>query len=196
MPIVEILLTFLGLGIPVLALTWYMFGRLYQAGELERGHTGKALGQSLKELKAKNKAPETRSKDFLHNRWMRFGGGFYGLTALWTFAVIEALDLTGFIWNFPGFAALFADGVISFLVDVFTNQITNFVSAMVWFTYWGGDGGSIFVTFFIAYGAYLAGLKLAREDVTPEKESLLAFISRRPRNSQEDNKDDRSGELS
>ena len=196
MLIIETLLTFIGLGIPVVALTWYMFDRLYHTGELERSQTGKELGRSLKDLKAKNKVAETRSTHFLHTRWMRFGGGFYGLTALWTFAVIEALDLTGFIWNFPGFAALFEDGVFSFLVNVFTNQITNFVSAMVWFTYWGGEGGSIFIAFFIAYGAYLVGLRLAREEVTPDKEGITAFISRRRRIQREENADNESGELS
>lgn len=196
MLIIETLLTLIGLGIPMVALTWYMFDRLYRAGELERTQTGKELEQSLKDLKAKNKVAETRSTHFLHTRWMRFGGGFYGLTALWTFAVIEALDFAGFIWNFPGFAVLFEDGIFSFLVDVFTNQITNFVSAMVWFTYWGGDGRSIVITFFLAYGAYLVGLRLAREEVTPDKEGITTFIRRRRRSSREENNDNESGELS
>ncbi len=165
-----------GFGLPVAVLTWYLFLRLYKAGKLDRSLGHKALKPELKALKKQNKDKQTRSTHLLHNRWMRFGGGFYGLAGLWTFIVVEVKDTAGFVWDFPGFEALFADGVISLLADVLANQITNFVTAITWFVYWGKDGVGIPISMAVAYLSYLLGMHLARKDTEVSLSGLSSFL--------------------
>lgn len=155
----------LTLATPVALLAWLLFGRLYARGQLERGLDKKSFKTSMKRIRAESK---TNPGDFLHNRWMKFGGGFYGLAAFWTFACIEITELAGFVVGFPGLAALFADGVLDFVVSVAVNQLRNLVSALVWVTWWPGKvlGAPPALWFMLAYGGYLCGLQLAQREVT------------------------------
>lgn len=156
----EILYATLELGVPVAIVAWFLFHRLYAEGELDRAEGYRTVRSRLRDIK--KSARNNPSRDFLRRRWMKFGGGFYGAAALWTFAIIEFTDLTGLIVDFPGIATLFADGVFSFFVDVFVNQIQNFVSALVWFTWWSDEEDSLLTWVLVAYAGYLVGLNAAR----------------------------------
>ena len=101
--------------------------------------------------------------NFLFDRWMWFGSGFYGLAALWTLVVLETLDVFRFIFAFPGFNAIFENGIIGAIVDFALNQIGNFVSAFLWFTYWGND--SVVVWILVAYLGYFVGTAIAKRVV-------------------------------
>ncbi len=166
MYIFEILQTLVLVGLPVGCLTWLLFHRLYESGRIHRDSDEKALRNELKALK---KSVKEDKSDLINTRWMKFGGGFYGVAALWTFVVIETTDFLSFLWNFAGVAALFEDGVISFIVSVFINQITNFISAFLWFTWWPRNEGDapVILWFFVAYAGYLAGFRLARNGIEP-----------------------------
>jgi len=180
--LIELLLIALGFGLPLTVLTWYLFLRLYDSGELDRSLDRRALRPHLKALKKASKKEETRSTHLIHNRWMRFGGGFYGLAALWTFFVIEVTDTARFVWNFPGFAELFKDGIVSFVASALANQILNFLTALVWFANWGSDGGDVLASVIIAYLAYLLGMRLARENISLDARGLKKLFAgfRRP----------------
>lgn len=97
---------------------------------------------------------------------MCFGGGFYGAAALWTLVVIELSDLFSFVRDFPGFATLFEDGIIAFLLGMLTNQIGTFVDAFVCFDYWPDTSQSPLPWAIIAYLGYWLGMKLAQRGVT------------------------------
>ena len=125
MHLTEFLLTLLALALPVTCLSWLLFHRLYDSGELDRRDNRRALGKSLKAIKKNRKREGAPERDFIHTRWMKFGGGFYGITALWTFVVIEANDITTFVSTFPGLVALFEDGLLNLLVSALVNQIMN-----------------------------------------------------------------------
>lgn len=155
----------LTLATPVALLAWLLYGRLYAGGQLERGLDKKSFKTSMKRIRSESKG---NRGDFLLNRWMKFGGGFYGLVAFWTFACIEVSELAGFLVNFPGFAQLLADGILSFVISVVVNQVLNLVSALVWVTWWPGTvmGASPALWFALAYGGYLFGLYLAQREVT------------------------------
>jgi len=202
MLILDIFAAIAHLGLPVLVLTWWIMSRLYNSGQLERGHdlhnvkfNLKALKKGLKksaqrsekksEKKSSNEvseeAPEKTEKrtgntqatvGYLEKRWMKFGGGFYGLTALVTFIAIEIADTTQFIVHFPGLAELFKAGIISFLVGILVNQIQNFVTALVWFTYWLEGDRHILVWVLVPYASYLLGLKLASRSFQAWRDAL------------------------
>lgn len=145
------------LGVPVFLMTWYLFQRLYQRGELQAGTDYDTLKTNLKSIKKQKSGRE----NLLHRNWMKFGGGFYGVTAATTLLMIELFDALNFILDFPGWSSLFADGPIRFVIALIVNQIQNFIQAALWFSYWGDEDMGIVVWAAIAYGAYLGGLRAA-----------------------------------
>jgi hypothetical protein len=114
--------------------------------------------------------------DRLMKHWSSFGGGFYGLAALWTFVIIEIRDAINFIFYFPGLDALFEDGLISLLVGVIVNQFTNAISALVWFNYWPAE--SVLVWVIAAYLGYWTGLELAKRGYLLSLEKGIDLIRR------------------
>ena len=147
------------LGLPMLAFAWYMFDSLLEQGELDKDH----VGEQLKALKKRQKSEDKEEGGLLTARWMKFGGGFYGLAALYTFVIIEVSELIDFLLNFPGLDILLADGIIALVLNALLNQLMNFVSAMIWFVYWG-DGSRVLANMAIAYTGYYAGMQLALHD--------------------------------
>ena len=72
---------------------------------LKNGHFGEALdadklkGEIAAMAKAhkKSKRAERRSRHPLQRKWASFGGGFYGLVALYTWILIEWDDVADFL---------------------------------------------------------------------------------------------------
>lgn len=153
----------LELGLPVALLTWLLFLRLYETGQLARGLDKKTMKSSMKALrKASNSEKAGHRVDYLlHRKWMKFGGGFYGIAALWTLIVIEVRDLVHFLANLDQAGHMFDQGLLSLLVSMLVNQITNFVQALVWFGQWVPEDGDLPLWLLVAYLGYLAGLNLA-----------------------------------
>ena len=96
---------------------------------------------------------------------MKFGGGYYGITAVATLLLIEASDLFQFIFNFPGLEALLVDGVVSLIVDVILNQIQNIITAALWFFHWMEDDRHTLIWVGVSYGSYYLGLRLAAHSI-------------------------------
>ena len=176
MGIDDILPAFIKLGLPMAGLSWMLFHWLYSAGGIDGDADRATVEANLGEMKSGLKKRATRSgkflrkrgASFLRNKWMCFGGGFYGAAALWTLGVIEFTDFFSLVRDFPGFAALFEDGVIAFLLDMLTNQIGTFVDALVWFDYWPDASQSPLPWVIIAYLGYWLGMKLARRGLKNE----------------------------
>lgn len=169
--IFETLAAIVKLGLPVAVLSWFILRRLYRSGELDPSDDRKEIDASLKRMRKRLKRgteiDSTRSyqpANLLQARWLKFGAGFYGTAALWTFFVIELNELGGFLSSFTGFAALFEIGVVNLLVALFVNQVMNFVAAITWFRYWATIDSAIWLWMLIAYLGYLAGMYAARRD--------------------------------
>ena len=122
----------------------------------------KSTSAELKQIKKSHKQDKDKDKQqhYLFSKWMWFGSGFYGLAALWTFIVVEAVDLFNFVFSFPGFATLFGGGIINFLLSVLLNQLGNVVTAFVWFTYWSDSAMPVWIL--VAYVGYMAGMSAAK----------------------------------
>ena len=101
--------------------------------------------------------------NFVFNRWMKFGGGFYGLAGLWTFVVVETLDIFRFLFHPEGLARLFEQSIIKTLVDFIVNQFENLLSAFLWFNYWSDRSTLSWVL--IAYLGYWIGIQIARRKI-------------------------------
>jgi uncharacterized membrane protein YqjE len=99
----------------------------------------------------------------VHNKWLAFGGGFYGVVGLLTYAIVELGEIRDFFTQFNGFMSLFSDITVELFVGFFINSIMNFVVAIAWPAYWLSDIHSnyIWIWFVAAYFGYSAGVRFA-----------------------------------
>jgi hypothetical protein len=148
------------LGLPVFIISWYLFRRLHLQGDVRADASYRAIKSDLKILKKQKRS----TTDFFHKNWMKFGGGFYGVSAVVTLLLIEAREVWQLVFHFPGIEALFAEGIVALLVDLIINQVQNIVAAALWFLHWGGDGSTL-VWIAAAYGAYYLGLRMASRSI-------------------------------
>jgi len=72
----EIIEALLKAALPLGALSYLLFRWSLKAGRLEGADDRRAFKENMKTLKKNRKA---KSRNPLHNKWMKFGGGFYGL---------------------------------------------------------------------------------------------------------------------
>ena len=77
--------------------------------------------------------PRKRKFDFLHSKWMEFGGGFYGVVAFYTYVLIEVGEVKDFL---VGLGNLFNQGLVSLIINFFVQSIMNFITAITWPVYW------------------------------------------------------------
>jgi len=168
------------LGLPVATLSWFLIRRLRLKGHISADSTVGEKREHLTKLKSDWKADAPESPGFLEQRWMKFGGGFYGITATTTFFMIEAGELWQFLLNLPGTDGLFKGGLIDFIVGVIINQIQNFISAFIWFGYWVDDGDFLLVWLLVPYGAYLLGLAAAEKSLREMQTQLRVLFSSTP----------------
>lgn len=71
--------------------------------------------------------------DFLHSKWMEFGGGFYGVMAFYTYVLIELDEVRDF---FVGLANLLNQNLVNLVIKFFIQSIMNFITAITWPVYW------------------------------------------------------------
>ena len=150
------------LGVPVAVLSWYLFHRLYGRGEIARDASSKDIGATLKAIRKSDKAAKRVSDSLLHAKWMKFGGGFYGVAAVWTLIFIEASGVVGFVAHPSKLQEIVHKGAGDFVGSLISGQITTLVSAATWFLWWPARGHGPLAWIVVAYTAYLGGLNLAR----------------------------------
>lgn len=99
----------------------------------------------------------------VHNKWLSFGGGFYGVVALLTYALIELDEIGDFFANYNGLWHLIETISVQQLVALLVASIMNFVTAITWPVYWMNHirGEHMWMWFVAAYGGYWLGCKLA-----------------------------------
>jgi hypothetical protein len=158
----DLLYAIVELGLPVAALSWLLFYRLYSRGVLARDADHKAIDERLEAIRKVEKESKETSDSVLHTKWMKFGGGFYGVAAAWTLIYIEASGIVGVILHPSLVQDMFHKGVVHLVTQQITSQITTLIDAAIWFTWWPQKGHGPLVWFAVAYAGYIAGLNLAR----------------------------------
>lgn len=181
----EILRALVQAGIPVAVtsylLVWWALKNQYLQGvsnlkDVESHFKGlsKARSRKKKEEKRRRKAgggavemepgqQESHKMNPVHNKWLSFGGGFYGVVGLMTYAVVELGEIVDFITRFDGFLSLLSDITVGLFIGLFIDSIMNFVVAIAWPAYWLSDIDSdyIWMWFVAAYAGYWTGIRFA-----------------------------------
>ncbi len=150
--------------IPVAITAYLLIGWMLYSGKLEPFGDRKDLDQKLKTLKKTRKEKKEKETNFALKKWMTFGGGFYGTAAFYTYFVIELMEVFGFLGKMIDPANWHFDITVELFINFIINSVMNFVSAILWFQYWDGDGTSnahVWINFITAYLGYTLGSKLA-----------------------------------
>jgi hypothetical protein len=179
----ELIRAFFMAGVPVAVtsflLVWWSLrqGYLGPAGsvrDLEKSM--KAMSKKRRQVRKQRKAEKKVSKkqpdteeivtsgnriDPVHNKWLAFGGGFYGIVGLMTYAVVEFGELRDFFLGFESLAALLAQFGFDMLVNLLIDAVMNFVIAIAWPVYWMSEiaMNEVWIWFAVAYFGYWAGVK-------------------------------------
>jgi len=167
----ELIVAVFKAGLPVAiasyALVWWA---------LKKDHFGSVV--SLKELngEAKRLAKDKESKikaDPVHKKWLAFGGGFYGVVGLLTYAVVELGEIRDFFRQFESLSALVSSISLDLFIGLMIDAMKNFVVAISWPVYWMSDIRSdhIWIWFAVAYGGYWAGARFALHQAKSQDEA-------------------------
>lgn len=169
-------------GLPVGLTSYFLFSWALRRRPPAAVTSLKALQRELKQQsKEKAKRKKANKRDFaavlaegahfsrdsqldlIHNKWLTFGGGFYGVVGLLTYAVVEFSELWDFAMGFENVWALIAQFGLNTLVNLLLEALRNFIVAIAWPAYWMSEiqTGRIWLWFVVAYAGYWAGARLA-----------------------------------
>jgi hypothetical protein len=158
-------------GIPVAlasyALSWWALRNDYLDSVID-------MDELEKQVKLQSKDKKNRKKtDPVHNKWLAFGGGFYGVVAMLTYIVVELGEVREFFLQFESISAFLSGISFGLLIELVIDSFMNFILAIAWPWYWLDDisGPHIWVWFAVAYGGYWAGTRLALRQHVEQKEN-------------------------
>ena len=148
-------------GLPLFLLSLGMVWWALHKGTIE-GNNVKDLQKDIDALPKRQKDKEKKEKlNPVHEKWMSFGGGFYGLVALYTWLIIEwgeVKDLIG------GLGDLIFRLDLGVLITFFIESLMNFITAIAWPWYWlRSIDSDPWVWIIVAYGGYWAGIQVAQK---------------------------------
>lgn len=167
----EILWAAFLVGAPVGVFTLALVRWALQRGHLKESTDTGALRRELKAMSGSRKRNKNKTdiekQDKLHplqKKWAKFGGGFYGIVAFFTYIVIEVREVIDTISHLGGFIDFIANLGINLIIQMLVQAVLNFVSAMIWPVYWMQriETHQVWVWFGMAYAGYWCGLKLAQ----------------------------------
>ena len=105
---------------------------------IKRGYID--LDESVESLKKRKKQAKKDDTEFevnpVHQKWLYFGGGYYGLMALGTYAHVEILEIADFFGNYTSFSNFIDQLTFNALVHLIIESFLNIIPAFTWFLYW------------------------------------------------------------
>lgn len=147
----------LPVGAATYALIWWIIKKEY-LGEVS------TLDDMEKEVKRRKKDKNLKkSGDLVHNKWMAFGGGFYGLVGVLTYLVVEVGEIRDFFLRFNGIMDFLSRISVDALIGLIINAFMNFIVAFIWPMYWLSNIQThyIWIWFLVAYGSYWLAARMA-----------------------------------
>jgi hypothetical protein len=177
--LIEVFWALLMVGVPIAAFTLALVWWALQGGHFQESLDTRALQREIKVMsKKKDKKNRTEDSDTRHpvqKKWAKFGGGFYGIVAFFTYIVVEVIEITTMIVNYGGFIDFLRQLDVGIIISILIEAITNFITAMIWPFYWMKriDTDQTWIWFVIAYAGYWAGLRLAQLLIQRRSESEI-----------------------
>ncbi len=150
-------------GVPLFLLSFALVTWALYQGRLT-GRSVKEVQGSIESLsKAQKNNKDKSTIDPALAKWFRFGGGFYGSVALYTWLLIEWDDAASFLLGIGDILFDFSvAAVISLVIEFFVESLVNFVVAIAWPAYWLAESRDAWVMLFVAYAGYWLGINVAQ----------------------------------
>ncbi|GHF17843.1 hypothetical protein GCM10017044_10370 [Kordiimonas sediminis] len=123
------LFTALMMGVLVGGLSYALFWWAHRVGLTDDDGTVKKRPKRNEET---GKKQDRKTGDYTIDKWLSFGGGYYGVVALLTFILIELEQAIEFLTDWDAIVRYFSTFGINTLVQFLINQIQNFVQAIIW----------------------------------------------------------------
>lgn len=164
----EIYQAILKAALPLGLFSFLMFWLSLKSSKLRERQDSSAFEAAVTGKQPAAPQKKVRLRNPLQKKWMKFGGGFYGLVGLWTFLLIEGREVYGFVTGYEGMDAVMetlrASSGAELAVAFFKNQLQNFITAVTWPVYWPDvlQSERIWLWAVAAYGGYWIGMKTAR----------------------------------
>ncbi len=122
------------------------------------------------EVLTEETSKDKTNKHLVFDKWMTFGGGYYGIMAFITYIHVEVMDLYRAFAKFESFQQMIDALSFGFLIELILEAIFNFITAFTWFLYWDDvikihNGWVWLLITYIAYslGEWLAEQRLKQE---------------------------------
>ncbi len=162
MTIMDVLVAVFTAGLPLFLLSFALVSIALHRGWLV-GESVKALQGGIEALgKSQKNKDSRRTFDPAVGQWFKFGGGFYGLVALYTLLLIELKDIASFLSGIGSLLLDFDPGaLIGLVINLVIESFMNFVAAITWPVYWLSSSGNPLVLLLFAYAGYWLGIKAA-----------------------------------
>ena len=169
--LIEVFWAMLMVGAPIAVFTLALVYWALLRGSFSESLDTKALQREITAMSKKNKGKNKEALKEnavevhpLQKKWAKFGGGFYGIVAFFTYIVVEVLEIINMVKDFGGFFDFLKQLNFSVIIHIFIEALTNFISAMIWPVYWMKriDTDHTWIWFVVAYAGYWVGLKLAQ----------------------------------
>ena len=163
-------------GLPIMMFTLVIVWWGMRAGHFLAIDDHKALRLELKAMSKGKTKPENDQRGLVQKKWARFGGGFYGIVAFFTYTVIEVTEIATMIIDIGGLWDFISHLGIDVIISIFVDALTNFIAAMIWPVYWLDriETDYTWIWFVAAYAGYWLGLKLAQQLNHLQSEELNA----------------------
>jgi len=162
--VVDIFKALFIVGFPVGLFSFLMFYFAYKKDYLSTETCLKDAFKNNDAQQSKLSKQQKRDLQFMHSKWVTFGGGFYGLIAVLTFVVIELNQIISFLLSVTGWQDIAALFSIQALIAMFVDSIMNMIKAAIWFTYWPSllPESNFLLWVLVAYIGYKVGAYYAR----------------------------------
>ena len=169
--LIEVIWAMLLVGVPIAIFTLALVYWVLLRGSFSESLDTRALQREIKAMSKKNKGKNKEALKEnavevhpLQKKWAKFGGGFYGIVAFFTYIVVEVLEIINMVKGFGGFFDFLKQLDFNVIIHILVEALTNFISAMIWPVYWMQriDTDHTWVWFVVAYAGYWVGLKLAQ----------------------------------
>ena len=116
---------------------------------------------------------ERKTGHFAIDKWLVFGGGYYGTVALVKLVLSEIGQAYRFLSDWEGILAYFANFGIGTIISFFVNQFKTFIDAIIWPADYFGEYSlvELAVLFALTYGAYRWAQKIASDQHLKSKKT-------------------------
>jgi hypothetical protein len=159
--IAEIFSAVLMAGLPVGFCSYGLAWWTIRKGYIEPVTSVKALEQAVNDRRKDKKLK--KQGDATHRKWLAFGGGFYGVVALLTYAIVELAEIRDFILGLGGILEMIRNLSLNVIINLFIGAFWNFIVAISWPAYWLNEvrGQNFLIWLAVAYAGYWVGVRQA-----------------------------------